>query len=602
MSEETNKNAKNISLSEASIKEIIILLSDIDVKINALNESSAKDFLTLNSNLKENYKLAEKISANAKKLFEILAGKDRNYLLKKLDTFHTGLKFQIDGFSDSVIKGSKVLETIQGLFNAMFIPIKNFNQNLMTINFLLANLKLNLTYLKQEEQILDKADNLMQKIKAIKEIYDVFDNKVNKLKVLSNSIQNFFGQLKEKQTITLETILEQVQSSVTILSARYQEASIQMPQVTKKTEDYFENVSKIITNLQFHDIIRQKMEHVQHTHKEIIDELNAFDFNDKSASLAEHTSKFLQIRDIAGVQVAQLIHTNQEYQDAIEKITINFLEIGDDMKAVSEMCNDFSGHQPGKGGSHFREIETNLEVSVELINKFGADGELFSNKVKTVVGSVGELKDELAEILEQFEFIKKGLAEIFDILKPKEKKLPEIYKLGKQLSDISKAIRTELNNVNKHFKIAEDETVVLETLVENNFESQFKSNLQKFSESIFSVVKILNSDNSQVEEILRINGEYGNQLAVDIQTSIEKVKYYDFFEQVIEEIILELNNIYLTIKSDSSMGPEGSYDLESLKQRYTMASQRTIHGRVLHEEAEEENVAMDDDEDDIEFF
>jgi hypothetical protein len=602
MSEETNKNAKNISLSEASIKEIIILLSDIDVKINALNESSAKDFLTLNSNLKENYKLAEKISANAKKLFEILAGKDRNYLLKKLDTFHTGLKFQIDGFSDSVIKGSKVLETIQGLFNAMFIPIKNFNQNLMTINFLLANLKLNLTYLKQEEQILDKADNLMQKIKAIKEIYDVFDNKVNKLKVLSNSIQNFFGQLKEKQTITLETILEQVQSSVTILSARYQEASIQMPQVTKKTEDYFENVSKIITNLQFHDIIRQKMEHVQHTHKEIIDELNAFDFNDKSASLAEHTSKFLQIRDIAGVQVAQLIHTNQEYQDAIEKITINFLEIGDDMKAVSEMCNDFSGHQPGKGGSHFREIETNLEVSVELINKFGADGELFSNKVKTVVGSVAELKDELAEILEQFEFIKKGLAEIFDILKPKEKKLPEIYKLGKQLSDISKAIRTELNNVNKHFKIAEDETVVLETLVENNFESQFKSNLQKFSESIFSVVKILNSDNSQVEEILRINGEYGNQLAVDIQTSIEKVKYYDFFEQVIEEIILELNNIYLTIKSDSSMGPEGSYDLESLKQRYTMASQRTIHGRVLHEEAEEENVAMDDDEDDIEFF
>lgn len=602
MNEESNKNAKNISLSESSIKEIIILLSDIDVKINALNESSAKDFLTLNSNLKENYKLAEKISENAKKLFEILAGKDRNYLLKKLDTFHTGLKFQIDGFSDSVIKGAKVLENIQGLFNSMFIPIKNFNQNLMTINFLLANLKLNLTYLKQEEQILDKADSLMQKIKAIKEIYDVFDNKVNKLKVLSNSIQTFFGQLKEKQTINLETILEQIQSSVTILSARYQEASIQMPQVTKKSEDYFENISKIITNLQFHDIIRQKMEHVQHTHKEIIDELNAFDFNDKNASLAEHTSKFLQIRDIAGVQVAQLIHTNQEYQDAIEKITVNFLEIGDDMKAISEMCNNFSGHKPGMGGSHFREIETNLEVSVDLINKFGADGELFSNKVKSVAETIAELKVDLDTILEQFESIKKGLAEIFNILKPKEKKLPEIYKLGKQLSDISKSIRGELTNVNDYFKSAEDETVVLETLVENNFESQFKSNLQKFSESIFSVVKILNSDNSKVEEILQINGDYGNQLAVDIQTSIEKVKYYDFFEQVIEEIILELNNIYLTIKSDSSVGAEeGAYDLESLKQRYTMESQRTIHGRVLNEVEEESNV-MDDDEDDIEFF
>lgn len=601
MSEESNTNTKNISLSEASIKEIIILLSDIDVKITALNESSAKDFLTLNSNLKENFKLADKISANAKQLFEILAGKDRNYLLKKLDTFHTGLKFQIDGFTDNVIIGSKVIETVQSAFNSIYIPIKNFNQNLMTINFLLANLKLNLTYLKQEEQILEDAEILMGKIKSSKEIYDNFETKLNKVKVVSNSVQAFLSQLKEHQTVTLDTILEQVQSSVTVLSAKYQEASIQMPQLTKKTEDYFDNVSKIITNLQFHDIIRQKMEHVQDTHKEIIRELNAFDFNDAEASLAEHTSKFLQIRDIAGVQVAQLIHTNQEYQDAIEKITVNFLEIGDDMKAVSEMCNEFSGHHPGRGGSHFREIESNLEKSVRLIDKFGSDGELFSNKIHSIVSAVGELKIDLFELLDQFEFIKKGLADIFNVLKPKQKKLPEIYKLGKQLSDISKSIREDLGIVSKHFTNAEDETVVMETLIENNFESTFKSNLQKFSEGIFSVVKILNSDNSQVEEILKVNGEYGNQLAVDIQSSIEKVKYYDFFEQVIEEIILELNNIYLTIKSDSSTNVgEEAYSLESLKQRYTMASQRTIHERVLNEEIDE--TGIDDDEDDIEFF
>src|SRR5512147_1855352 len=143
MSEVVNQNNSNLALSEASIKDIIIMLSGIDVKITALNESSAKDFLTLNSNLKDNYKLAEKISGNAKQLFEILTGKDRNYLLNKLETFHTGLKFQIDGFTDSVLKGSKVLETVQSAFNSMFIPEKNFNQNLMTLNFLLANLKLN---------------------------------------------------------------------------------------------------------------------------------------------------------------------------------------------------------------------------------------------------------------------------------------------------------------------------------------------------------------------------------------------------------------------------------------------------------------------------
>jgi hypothetical protein len=423
MTKDTNRTVPNLILSEASIKEIIILLSDIDVKITALNESSAKDFLNLNSNLKDNYKLAEKISNNAKQLFEILAGKDRNYLLKKLETFHTGLKFQIDGFSDSVQKGSKLLENVQGSFNAMFIPVKNFNQNLMTLNFLLANLKLNITYINHEDKIISKVENLIAKIKSIKEIYDHFDNKVNKVKALSASMQDFFAQLKEQQSITLESILEQIQSSVTILIAKYQEASVQMPLLTKKTQDYFENVSKIITNLQFHDIIRQKMEHVQNTHKEIITELNAFDFRDSNASLAEHTSKFLQIKDIAGIQVAQLIHTNQEYQDAIEKITVNFLEIGDDMKSVAEMCTSFSGLKRGSGSSHYREIEVNLEKSVELISKFGSDGEIFSSRVKTIVESIITLKEELLRIGNEYDQIKRILSDVFDAIDTNDKRV-----------------------------------------------------------------------------------------------------------------------------------------------------------------------------------
>ena len=111
------------SLNRDSIKEIIILLSDIDVKITALNESSSKDFLLLNSNLKDNSKIANDISGNANKLFEILAGKDRNYLLKKLDSFHLGLKLQIDDFLNSVIKAAKILDSMQVTLNAMFIPL-----------------------------------------------------------------------------------------------------------------------------------------------------------------------------------------------------------------------------------------------------------------------------------------------------------------------------------------------------------------------------------------------------------------------------------------------------------------------------------------------
>ena len=79
--------------------------------------------------------------------------------------------------------------------------------------------------------------------------------------------------------------------------------------------------------------------------------------------------------------MAQLIHTNQEYQEAIEKITKNFLEIGEDMKSIAAMCSTFSGQSLTHGLTHFREIERQLERSVDLINKFSIYGEEFRHNI-----------------------------------------------------------------------------------------------------------------------------------------------------------------------------------------------------------------------------
>jgi hypothetical protein len=601
MSTDKQSDKFPLSLSQSSIKEVIILLSDIDVKITALNESSAKDFLNLNDNLKGNYKIAECISGNASKLFKILAGKDRNYLLNKLESYHTGLKIQIDDFIDYVISGAKILDTIQSSLNSVFIPVKNFNQNLMTLNFLLANLKLNLTYLSNHDKIIEQIELLIKEIKITKEGYDSLEHKINKLKVLVQSVFDFFKNLKEEQNVTLESLLEQIKSSIIILSAKHQEALVQMPVLTKKTEDYFENVSKIITNLQYHDIIRQKMEHVQLTHKEIIDELNEFDFSKGDAELTDHTKKFLKIRDIAGIQVAQLIHTNQEYQEAIEKITMNFLEIGDDMKSIAAMCSSFSG-QSLHGITHFREIEKKLERSVDLIKKFSVDGEEFNNRVNSIQDACNLIDEELLGLSNKNEELSSHVVSIFNMLDKVDVDIPGLQKLKLQIKDINTNVLEDLELIKSHYIDVNDELYSIGAIVEDDYEKGFKQNLEKISDSIYSIVKALNEDNSVVEEILEENKQSGNQLAMNIQTSIEKVKYYDFFEQVIEEIIIELNNIYLTIKSDSdSLNLDDRDNLQSLTDRYTMESQRNIHGKIVNDEDANDNDEKED-EDDIEFF
>jgi len=488
MSEEKKSSNYKFSLNKDSIKEIIILLSDIDVKITALNESSSKDFLQLNTNLKANSKIANEISANASNLFEILAGKDRNYLLKKLDSFHLGLKLQIDEFINSVIKSAKVIDSIQGALNAMFVPVKNFNQNLMTLNFLFANLKLNLSYNPDKSDTIKKIENVIIEIKIVKEYYDTFNEKNNKVKALVRSVLNYLNEFKDQQNHTLERILEQIKSSVTVLAAKHNEASVQMPVLASKTESYFENVSKIITNLQFHDIIRQKMEHVQQTHKEIIEELNHFDYKDKKTELTEQTKKFLKIRDIAGVQVAQLIYTNQEYQDAIEKITKNFIEIGDDMKSIATMCTSFSGHNPVLGITHFREIENKLEKSVELINQFATNGEEFDVKVTSIKNAFVNVKEDIKKTSDSRGNFKTIFNEIIADLEADEKSYPELIKLKTQIVEINTVIEDELGKTKNYFNKIFDELFILDSLSEAYQEDKFKNNLKQLSENIYSII------------------------------------------------------------------------------------------------------------------
>ncbi|MCF6241783.1 MAG: hypothetical protein L3J74_10615, partial [Bacteroidales bacterium] len=188
--------------------------------------------------------------------------------------------------------------------------------------------------------------------------------------------------------------------------------------------------------------------------------------------------------------------------------------------------------------------------------------------------------------------------EIFKMLDNLDTNIPGLDKLKYQIKDINENVQEDLELIKSHYDDVNDELYSIGTIVAEEYEKDFKNKLNRIAESIYSIVKVLNEDNSEVKEILDENKELGNQLAMNIQASIEKVKYYDFFEQVIEEIIIELNNIYLAIKSDSD-SLKLDDNLESLKERYTMESQRDIHDNIMNEENEKHKK---EDDDDIEFF
>jgi hypothetical protein len=97
--------------------------------------------------------------------------------------------------------------------------------------------------------------------------------------------------------------------------------------VTVQAQESLRNISAIVTKLQFHDIIRQQLEHIQQTNDCIIEELLSVS-RQHVRTHARETYKYLSlVPDIARLHVAQLTHTNKEYQEAFADIKASLQSI-----------------------------------------------------------------------------------------------------------------------------------------------------------------------------------------------------------------------------------------------------------------------------------
>ena len=83
-----------------------------------------------------------------------------------------------------------------------------------------------------------------------------------------------------------------------------------------------------------------------------------------------------------------------------------------------------------------------------------------------------------------------------------------------------------------------------------------------------------------------------------IKSSLQKVKYYDFFEKIIEEIIFELNNVYTKLRTnDSSNKTAQTSNIDQLKQNYTVKSQHKIHDTYINTNGDDVEFFDEQDED-----
>lgn len=582
--------------------EIVTILNEIDKKIGSLHSISSKDFLYFNKLLKQYYSNIKEISA-ANNTISTFFNNDLPSI-KEEATEKNNTQIELLNDTDSYIH--KIIQFLSGIyssFNLLVVPVNNYKQNLITLKYILANLKLHLNYIE-----LGNANKLQACIIAIENSIEKLLEQIEKINLRTELVSKQIMRLKNKACINESIENSELKDELKKVSVGFSKISFNdyLPEnfvtaLNNHAQKCFSYMGEVITNIQYHDIIRQKMEHIQVSQNELINEINELESTNKNKE--NQLTLIVKIPEITDIQVAQLLYTNKDYQTSIEKITNQLLEVGNEMKALNALYNSIH-----ENSNAFEKGFVNQVVGVQNIFKIYYEN--LSTNWKKTTNEVAVLNDEYCNLKNDYNAIflsEKALRKESRSFENHIKENGHNYgnELMRRLNDLfsdlqinSNSLKCQLNNI----------TQLINSLITtiNLFQPQSKYH--------FIGDDTINDLSNKAIEIKQKTKEYAQlstYIADEITQSLKKIEYYSYFKTTVEEIVSLLNNINQIVNFDSLkdvFGDNKEY-LEKIKSLYTMESERTIHDQRINSGKNINDIInistenpYDIDENDIELF
>ena len=427
-----------------TISEITDLLQDIDKKILSLHDCSSEDFLALNKHFKNCFAKTKPISENSKALFEILS--DTENIQTRLNNYYILSDKYLKNVEEDQILRSGNLNKLFNNLNSSLVLVQNEIQNLTTLKLLLTNQKID-SFIAGNKALNIESAKYLTTIDHHKVALQETEANIKNIIKLNLNIQDKLGNYHKKTISSLGIQLKNIDSGLNILSGVIDDSKQKLPDLNKAIENNSDSLAKIITNLQYHDIIRQKIEHVQQTQNELIKGI--VDLGRKNGIDKESLFQlYIQIKDIAGLQAAQLLYANKEYQAAIEEISNKFSILGEENTRILFICRFIAGSTENEGATYLHELKKKLgnfmeyspEAEPEKINLDEGLKELYSNTIDISV-KLNQTSEQVSSFINLF---------ISSFNKKKETNTAsKIIKLCEETDEINNRLKNKLIEFNR---------------------------------------------------------------------------------------------------------------------------------------------------------
>ncbi|MCK4920663.1 MAG: hypothetical protein KAS71_06430 [Bacteroidales bacterium] len=586
------------SESEMLTEGLIGTFYDIDSRISKLHTHSSEVFLHLNSYLKEYHKKSKIISENASGIFEAIAGDKESNLVTELDV----LLGELDSYQNKTekdnSKDAELLKSLLGKLDYTIVIVRNFKQDLLTLQYLITNYKLAYKFQNTNKEL----DTTIKEWEIL--IYEIIfwmskkEIEIASLRKKIIEVKKITETGKEQSSINIDNLARSLKSTNSIVFKKNKESKHNFAILKEKIKSFSESIGNIITHLQYHDIIRQKIEHVQESHLNIIESLGTETESEKTSDNKKNTDLNYQIADIVGLQAAQLILVSKEYQNAIEVITSNFQKIASDINDISLISTNFLFEEQNSDVTLLKRIKDNLDEGILLLDN-NVSG-IISAELKNINKTIDTISTQMQEkSIKQFKEI--GEKDISKYV-PDNQKNNIITQIGTMISDILEkniVIETRLD------EILEISKFIPKSVGDDGLGSQLEQEQIRLMVKISRILGNLDIDNNMLDSVLKQNATLNEEIIGKIEATINKEEYYKLFEDVLKEVIEKLNTINLTFKPEAPLSDDmkDSGEMEKIEKLYTVKTERMVYDNIKEGDPDKDITEIQEEIDgDLELF
>jgi len=362
-------------------------------ELTTFGGETESEFIKMGGWLGDFHVRATTVSRYAFKAADMMTSHESTAILNGLLRFLEKMEGQIREIEAETHNSSRLLERMDILLRTLHEPVREFRKivkALLAIGFT--------TRIESGAALGHEGDfsTLALDIKRLAEVIGARSSRVlEDVSLLQQEIHDAISQMGNLQEVNSERLKKRITHAreiiLSLIEKRGRVAGM-TDFLSRKSTEVTDHIGEIVSSIQFHDITRQKVEHVKTT----LENLHSESCKDNKGEDGKDTA--LLVAEVCRLQKAQLKSARDELESAVYKIVDSIHELSDNVSMVACETMKVSGAADRDNCTFFTEMEPALNDVKQVLSSASEVNRLSADLIGSVVGRISDMSFIVGEI------------------------------------------------------------------------------------------------------------------------------------------------------------------------------------------------------------